>query len=176
MKKRRILIACLSIAVLALIISIIFIRRDPDNDVPKVSDNPLDNQRVYLDTLSENPLDYQRVYLDTPREKSFQFYFGEESTVRVIYNQYTDTEQELEYNLDLDTAKKLQQLICDYCKVIAKDEDRYWPNTEEYPAMLVLWDAEFRNEDSSFLYTTSGALEFPENWDEFMLEIESYLN
>lgn len=162
------------IAITILILGFIFLffnKKDTEFK-PTISDDPNDYQSI---TISDDPNDYQSITITVGDEKTLKFNFGLENTASIIYIQEADRSKDASYKLDSASKEKIQKIICDYCKVIERKKHDYWPSTDEYEAMFVLWEVNFRNEDGLFSYRKSGALCYPDDWEEFLESIEAYL-
>lgn len=72
-----------------------------------------------------------------------------------------------EKKLSDDNANEFINEIVNYSPNVQEKEYDYWPHTEEYPEMLVLfrYDVTFEN---GYRYRTDGALCYPDGWAEFV--------
>ena len=70
------------------------------------------------------------------------------------------------YELSDDRCNELQKLILEYSLRVKEQEDEYWPDTDEYPDMLVLFEFEMNGEEKR--YRDTGALCYPDGWEDFI--------
>ena len=60
--------------------------------------------------------------------------------------------------------------LADYSPTVQKKEYDYWPHTDEYPEMYVLFDYNILF-DNKYEYKMDGAECYPDGWDEFIKKI-----
>lgn len=77
------------------------------------------------------------------------------------------------YELSVEQCNELRQLILEYSQTVKEQEDEYWPDTDEYPDMLVLFKFEMTGEKKR--YRASGALCYPDGWEEFVGELKEII-
>ena len=77
----------------------------------------------------------------------------------------TDNEN-IKEEVPQDVLDEMSDLFDHYIPVIREKEKEYWPETDEYPAMLQLFGVEFTYTDGSS-YSQDGALIYPDGWDDF---------
>lgn len=78
-----------------------------------------------------------------------------------------------EFALSEEQSNELRELILQYSQTVKEQEDEYWPNTSEYPDMLVLFRFDMRSEEKQ--YKTDGALCYPDGWEEFIEELKEII-
>lgn len=78
-----------------------------------------------------------------------------------------------EYTLSEDQCSKLREFILEYSKTVKEKKDEYWPQTEEYPAMLILFKFEIRGEDKR--YKETGALCYPDGLEGFIENLKEMI-
>lgn len=67
---------------------------------------------------------------------------------------------------------ELRELVKDYSYTVQAQEKEYWPDLEEYPELLILFEYEIEfGEDR---YASDGALCYPDGWDEFVEKLMEY--
>ena len=74
------------------------------------------------------------------------------------------------YELSDDRCNELQKLILEYSLRVKEQEDEYWPDTDEYPDMLVLFEFEMNGEEKR--YRATGALCYPDGWEDFIGDLK----
>lgn len=67
---------------------------------------------------------------------------------------------------------ELRGLVKDYSYTVQGQEKDYWPDLEEYPPLLVLFEYEI--EFGEGRYATDGALCYPDGWGEFVDKLLEY--
>ena len=75
-------------------------------------------------------------------------------------------EKSIKYN---DNVNNLFERLKEYIDSV-DDSNEYWPSSEsEYPDLMILWEiiAKFNNETNRL----NGALKYPDNWEQMLLEI-----
>lgn len=75
-------------------------------------------------------------------------------------------EKSIKYN---DNVNNLFERLKEYIDSVG-DSNEYWPSSEsEYPDLMILWEiiAKFNNETNKL----NGALKYPDNWEQMLLEI-----
>jgi len=77
------------------------------------------------------------------------------------------------YELSVEQCNELRQLILEYSQTVKEQEDEYWPDTDEYPDMLVLFKFEMTGEKKR--YRASGALCYPDGWEEFVENLKEII-
>ena len=101
---------------------------------------------------------------------------SEEGPYRTIYVDFenrmivTDNSQVRE-DVPEKVLEKISALFDSYIPVIQKKEDAYWPQTEEYPAMLQLFGVEVTYGDGT-VYSQDGSLAYPDGWDLFTQKLQ----
>lgn len=70
-------------------------------------------------------------------------------------------------------VKRIQNVVADYNIEVAKDANAYWPHTEEYPAMEVLFDYSVTAKDKS--YRSDGARCTPPGFNLFMRDLTNII-
>ena len=78
------------------------------------------------------------------------------------------------YELSDDRCNELQKLILEYSLRVKEQEDEYWPDTDEYPDMLVLFEFEMNGEVKR--YRATGALCYPDGWEDFIEELKKIIS
>lgn len=100
----------------------------------------------------------------------------EETDVEKQIDVYMDTQKlvinDMETALTAEQCRELRSLIYQYTYQVEVQKSDYWPQTEEYPDMRVLfcyrvWYGEER-------YSQSGALCYPDGWQQFIHTLEEY--
>lgn len=105
-----------------------------------------------------------------------------------IRNLSSDTDQMSTYDIDLENAKlviddenfdltneqcqEIRKLVLDYTYRVEEQKDDYWPKTEEYPDMKILFD--YKIEYGEETYSMDGALCYPDGWDEFISALNDF--
>lgn len=109
---------------------------------------------------------------ETNEREDIVIYFNEKDGTAEIVETSNKT-SELEFELNEEQCKRLQELILQYgYKVEDKSED-YWPHTDEYPDMCLLFSFEVRSEEMT--YKETGALCYPDGWEEFWEEMRDII-
>lgn len=78
-----------------------------------------------------------------------------------------------EYALSEDQCDRLRKFILEYSGTVREKKNAYWPQTEEYPDMLVLFEFEIGGEDKR--YRENGALCYPDGWEEFIEDLKEII-
>ena len=79
-------------------------------------------------------------------------------------------EKSIKYN---DDVNNLFDNLKEYIDSVG-DSNEYWPSSEsEYPDLMILWEiiAKFNNETNRL----NGALKYPDNWEQMLLEIKEQI-
>lgn len=79
-------------------------------------------------------------------------------------------EKSIKYN---DDVNNLFERLKEYIDSVG-DSNEYWPSSEsEYPDLMILWEiiTKFKNETNRL----NGALKYPDNWEQMLLEIKDKL-
>ena len=74
------------------------------------------------------------------------------------------------YRIESDVMNELKDYMDNYTRTVAAGRDDYWPHTEEYPDMLILFNYEV-NRDRNKRY--DGALCYPDGWEDMKAHIYS---
>lgn len=74
--------------------------------------------------------------------------------------------------LNEEQIKELKNYIIDYSYTVHDKEDDYWPDTDEYPDMRLLFEYDIRFGGER--YKQDGALCYPDGWDEFIEFLREY--
>lgn len=78
-----------------------------------------------------------------------------------------------EYALSEEQCSKLREFILEYSGTVKEKENTYWPQTEEYPAMITLFKFEIGGEDKR--YKETGALCYPDGWEVFIENLKEMI-
>lgn len=78
-----------------------------------------------------------------------------------------------EYELSEEQCSKLREFILEYSGTVKENKNAYWPQTEEYPAMITLFKFEIRGEDKR--YKETGALCYPDGWEVFIENLKEMI-
>lgn len=97
--------------------------------------------------------------------ESISIYFNDECDIAFI-----DME---EYDLNEEQCEQLKELILQYAVKVEEKSEDYWPHTEEYPDMTILFAFEVWDEEKT--YREMGALCYPDGWDEFWQELKDII-
>lgn len=113
-----------------------------------------------------------------------------EDNIKTVYikNLSSDTDQMSTYDIDLENAKltinkenfdltneqcqEIRKLVLDYTYRVEEQKDDYWPKTEEYSDMKILFD--YKIEYGEETYSMDGALCYPDGWDEFISALNDF--
>ena len=81
-----------------------------------------------------------------------------------------------EITLTKEQCQELKERIVEYTYTVKEGEKDYWPQSDEYPEMLVLFRYEIWYGDSEDYeeYRETGALCYPEGWDDFVESLLGY--
>ena len=73
-------------------------------------------------------------------------------------------------------CKELRKYIAEYSHTVKEKEQEYWPQTSEYPEMLILFSYEICFDDNGHYkdYKESGALCYPDGWNDFIEYLLTY--
>lgn len=74
------------------------------------------------------------------------------------------------YELSDDQCNELREFILEYSLIVKEQEDEYWPKTDEYPDMIILFDLRIRGEEKE--YRADGGLCHPDGWKEFIEDLK----
>lgn len=80
-----------------------------------------------------------------------------------------------EFALSEEQGKELRELILQYSHTVKDKEDEYWPDSDEYPDMLVLFQFDVRGGEDNKRYRASGALCYPDGWEEFIGDLKEII-
>lgn len=69
-----------------------------------------------------------------------------------------------------EKMEKFMNEIVNYSTTVQEKENDYWPHTDEYPEMYVLFDYTILF-DNEYKYRMDGAECYPDGWDEFIARI-----
>lgn len=98
---------------------------------------------------------------------------GERKMIDVDINGRKLVVDDMENTLSEEQCKELQKLIFTYSYQVLEQEYDYWPHTEEYPEMSMLFCyIVYYGEEK---YSADGALCYPDGWEEFLKTLESYM-
>lgn len=97
----------------------------------------------------------------------------ERKSIDVYLNERRLVVDEVETNLTEEQCQELRRLILDYSYQVHDQKYDYWPHTEEYPEMLVLF--RYRVCYGEKEYSEDGALCYPEGWEMFIKTLENYV-
>lgn len=98
-------------------------------------------------------------------EDDITIYFYVENDQLEITGQYG--RESFDCFLTDDKKEEFLNEIVDYSPTVQEKEYDYWPHTDEYPALLVLFKYNI-NFDNDYQYETDGALCCPDGWNEFV--------
>ena len=79
-------------------------------------------------------------------------------------------------NLTDTQCTELRKYIAQYSHTVKEKEQEYWPQTSEYPEMYVLFSYDICFDDNGHYedYKESGALCYPDGWNEFIEYLLAY--
>lgn len=113
----------------------------------------------------------------------FLYYKDEETTdIDIIFNEeggiaeiteINNGRTEREFELNEEQCERLKELILQYGSKVEEKSEYYWPNTDEYPDMRRLFCFEVWSEE--IIYKETGALCYPDGWEEFWQEMEDII-
>lgn len=83
------------------------------------------------------------------------------------------TINDVEFALNEETSNELRELIFQYSRTVKEQEDEYWPHTSEYPDMRTLFRFDMRSDEKQ--YKATGALCYPDGWEEFIKELKEII-
>lgn len=129
----------------------------------------------HLQGISEENISYLFVISrneETEKEKSIEVNIDERWMVINESDLFEKEPEEEKITLTEDQCQELRKLILDYSYQVHDKEHDYWPDTEEYPPMLVLFEYKVCYGEES--YSDDGALCYPDGWEEFIKTLESY--
>lgn len=104
--------------------------------------------------------------------ESFDEETSERKIIDVDINDRKLVVDDMETTLSEEQCKELQELIFTYSYQVLEQEYDYWPHTEEYPEMLVLFQYKVYYGEEK--YSADGALCYPDGWEEFLKTLEGY--
>lgn len=87
-----------------------------------------------------------------------------------------DNTKSTEVILKEEQCQELREQIVEYSHTVQEKEKDYWPQTDEYPAMMVLFEYEIWFGDDEYYekYRQNGALCYPDGWDAFVEKLLAY--
>ena len=90
--------------------------------------------------------------------------------VYIDFENHTMTINDEMYILSDEQNEEILEYMTEYTIAVKAKDDEYWPNTEEYPDMLILFDYRVNNQ------RWDGALCYPDNWAEMIDYLKSAVN
>lgn len=75
-------------------------------------------------------------------------------------------------DLTKEQCDELKELIIEYSSTVEKQEKEYWPQSDEYPEMMLLFEYELWLGEQR--YKQDGALCYPDGWSEFIETLMEY--
>lgn len=81
-----------------------------------------------------------------------------------------------ELTLTDEQCDELKKYVVDYSRKVEAQKEDYWPQTDEYPEMFIMftYDIAFGDSDDYKEYRESGALCYPDGWSEFIKTLMEY--
>lgn len=169
MKKRNKIIIIICISVLLVLFLTIGIWHWIDSYKNKHELDDLDEKNLLSLSIesnnSENHNERMEMYIDF-----------EKRTINSEIKTENNAKEEKEVVLTEEQCEELKEYIADYSHKVKEKENEYWPQTDEYPAMYTLFrfKLEFEDSEGSGKYSESGALCYPDGWDEFIDKLMEY--
>lgn len=101
--------------------------------------------------------------------------FEKRTIISGTRKQFKANEQK-EVVLTDEQCQELKDYIVDYSNKVKTKEKEYWPQTDEYPDMFILfhYSVTYSEGETEKVYRTDGALCYPEDWEEFLAKLMEY--
>lgn len=95
-----------------------------------------------------------------------------------IYISFADSTIEIEgqtYTLDEEKKQELMEYMYDYSRAVVDGKEKYWPDTDEYPDMKILfrYNIYYGTEDDFDVVKMDGANCYPDDWNETIRKLKS---
>ena len=100
----------------------------------------------------------------------------EERTIISVIKKENNKKEEKEVVLTDEQCQELKDYIVDYSHKVKAKEKEYWPQTDEYPEMYILFNYRitYSEDETEKVYRTDGALCYPDDWQEFLEKLMEY--
>ena len=172
MKKKNIIISVIGIAIIIAVVLIVVIVISGNGNKGKKKIAGLTKDNLLTLSLESRNKDYSEE--DILVEIDFVEKMLKTGTRREFMN-YEDAMPK-ELVLTDEQCDELKEYIVDYSHKIKEKEDEYWPKTDEYPEMFVLfeYDITFGDSENYKEYSADGALCYPDGWSEFIKTLMEY--
>ena len=161
-------------------------REDDDNDKGKISYRVKDENgdSHELESLSADSISYLEISSRADGgEYSAAGGYPEDVRIRIDFEKGTicrgkedefwgdDASPEVK-DLTKEQCDELKELIIEYSSTVEKQEKEYWPQSDEYPEMMLLFEYELWLGEQR--YKQDGALCYPDGWSEFIETLMEY--
>ena len=137
-------------------------------------------ERHELDGLSEENLLELTVTsnnIENSDERTQIFIDFEKGTI-IVGNriEYNGKEPAKEVALTEEQCEELREYIVEYSSKVKSKEKEYWPHSYEYPPMFIkfYYVVRFGDSDNYKEYLETGALCYPDDWEEFVDTLLKY--
>lgn len=148
-------------------------------------ENPSEREYYYTDDLSNLTADnITRLRIDSYAEEDGEDGYPEDVQIEIDFEKGTicsGTEEKFRDDDDSlpevktlteEQCEELKDLIIEYAHTVQEKEEEYWPQTEEYPAMIILF--EYNLWFGGKRYKQDGACCYPDGWSEFVAKLMAY--
>lgn len=169
MKKRNQIIIIICVSVLLVVLFVIGILHLLDAYKDKHELDDLQEKNLLSLSIKSNNSDNH----DEGIEINVDF---EKRAVIWAIRKENNGKEEKEVVLSEEQCQELKDYIVDYSHKVKAKEKEYWPQTDEYPDMYMLFSykVKYSVDEKNMEYRTSGALCYPDRWEEFIEKLMEY--